>query len=274
MESIKPGSKEGCMAQVIPTLRDGYSVDFWRTRNEVSQVCAICYAESRTSKSRNPKDPVADETNPGLSPGGGDAARPKHCISLESACEAARRCDREARAVSRSLKIFTNSTGDFWADDRALDQARRVALETMHQTPNLTWMLLTRQPKVIPSLLQGAVDLVRSEPNTGEEPLFVEWLERWLAGEPPRNIWMGTTIEDRAGAQQRILSLLKVPAAVRFLACDLSCPRALFGVPVSGAGASQGQTFYPWLANGPTAEAFLKDILNYLSVSRMEATGS
>jgi Protein of unknown function (DUF5131) len=262
------------MAQVIPTLRDGYSVDFWRTRNEVSQVCAVCYAESRTGKSRNPRDPVSGEVDRGLLPGGEELPEAKHCITLESACEAARRCDREAREASQTLKIFTNSMGDFWADDRALDQARRVALETMQQTPNLTWMLLTRQPKVIPALLQAALELARSEPNASEEGLFVAWLERWLAGEPPRNVWLGTTIEDRAGAQQRILSLLKVPAAVRFLACDLSCPRALFGVPVSGASSSQGQTFYPWLANGPTAEAFLKDILNYLSVNRMGATGS
>ncbi len=262
------------MAHVIPTLRDGYSVDFWRTRNEVSQVCAICYAESRPGKSRNPKDPVSTEADGALQPGGENAPRPKHCISLAPACEAARNWNREAGEDGRSLKIFTNSMGEFWADDRALDQARRVALETMYQTPNLVWMLLTRQPKAIPTLLQATIELARSEPSAGGVGSFVEWLERWVAGDPPRNIWMGTTIEDRAGAQQRILALLKVPAAVRFLACDLSCPRALFGIPANGTGSSLGQTFYPWLANGPTAEAFLKDILNYLSVNRMGATGS
>ena len=166
------------MAQVIPTLRDGYSVDFWRTRNEVSQVCAVCYAESRTGKSRNPRDPVSGEVDRGLLPGGEELPEAKHCITLESACEAARRCDREAREASQTLKIFTNSMGDFWADDRALDQARRVALETMQQTPNLTWMLLTRQPKVIPALLQAALELARSEPNASEEGLFVAGLER------------------------------------------------------------------------------------------------
>jgi len=262
------------MAQVISTFRDGYSIDFWRTRNEVSRVCAICHAEARTGKSRDPQAPASNEANGGFPPGGEEASLPKHGITLESAREAARRCDQEAREEGRSLKIFTNSMGDFWVDDRALDQARRVALETMQQTPNLIWMLLTRQPQVILSLLQATIELARSEPNAREEGAFLDWMERWLAGEPPRNVWMGTTIEDRAGAQQRILALLKVPAAVRFLACDLSCPRALFGVPLSGAGSSQGQTFYPWLANGPTAEAFLKDILNYLSVSRVAETAS
>ena len=262
------------MTQVISTFSDGYSLDFWRARNEVSQVCAICYAESRAGKSRNSTDPASTEANSCFPPGGEDASHPKHCLTLESAREAARCYDQGALEGGRNLKIFTNSMGDFWVDDRALDQARLVALETMQQTPNLIWMMLTRQPKVIPSQLQAVLELARSEPNDGEGDLFVAWLECWLAGEPPRNVWMGTTIEDRAGAQQRILSLLKVPAAVRFLACDLSCPRALFGVPLSGAGSSQGQTFYPWLANGPTAEAFLKDILNYLSVSRVAETAS
>ncbi len=144
----------------------------------------------------------------------------------------------------------------------------------MHQTPNLIWMLLTRQPQVIPSLLQATLDMVRSEPNAAQQAPFVAWQERWLEGEAPPNVWMGTTLEDRAGAEQRILSLLKVPVTVRFLACDLSCPRALFGVPLSGTGSSQGQTFYPWLADGPTAEAFLKDILNYLRVSRLAESAS
>ncbi len=262
------------MAQVISTFRDGYSIDFWRTRNEVSRVCAICHAEARTAKSRDPQAPASNEANGGFPPGGEEASLPKHGITLESAREAARRCDQEAREEGRSLKIFTNSMGDFWVDDRALDQARRVALETMQQTPNLIWMLLTRQPQVILSLLQATLDLVRSEPDAAEQASFVAWLERWLEGEAPANVWMGTTIEDRAGAEQRIIALLKLPVTVRFLACDLSCPRALFGVPLSGTGSSQGQTFYPWLADGPTAEAFLKDILNYLRVSRVAETAS
>ena len=262
------------MAQVISTFSDGYSVDFWRTGNEVSQVCAICYAESRTAKSLQPNGSALADAVGSIHPLGPGAFRPNPYITLEAACETARRCDQEARAEGRELKIFTNSMGDFWTDERALDQARRVALETMHQTPNLTWMLLTRQPQAIPSILQAMINLVRSEPNGGKRDLFVEWLEHWLEGEAPLNVWMGTTIEDRAGAEQRILALLKVPATVRFLACDLSCPRALFGVRLSGPNASQGQTFYPWLADGPTAEAFLKDILSYLSVSRMAATGS
>jgi len=43
------------------------------------------------------------------------------------------------------------------------------------------------------------------------------WLEAWLAGRPPRNVWLGTTAEDEARARQRIPILLEIPAAVRFV---------------------------------------------------------
>lgn len=42
----------------------------------------------------------------------------------------------------------------------------------------------------------------------------------WLNGNPPPNVWLGTTVEDQKRANERIPELLKVPAAVRFLSCE------------------------------------------------------
>ena len=37
---------------------------------------------------------------------------------------------------------------------------------------------------------------------------------------PPPNIWLGTSVEDQAAADERIPHLLRCPAAVRFLSCE------------------------------------------------------
>lgn len=49
---------------------------------------------------------------------------------------------------------------------------------------------------------------------------LIDWLESWLAGNPPANVWIGTTVEDQKRADERIPLLLSIPARVRFLSCE------------------------------------------------------
>lgn len=46
------------------------------------------------------------------------------------------------------------------------------------------------------------------------------WLEAWLAGNPPGNVWLGTTIVNQEEADRDIPKLLQLPAAVRFLSME------------------------------------------------------
>jgi protein gp37 len=46
------------------------------------------------------------------------------------------------------------------------------------------------------------------------------WLNEWTGNNPPRNVWLGTSVENQETADQRIPELLKVPAKVRFLSCE------------------------------------------------------
>lgn len=46
------------------------------------------------------------------------------------------------------------------------------------------------------------------------------WLQRWLAGFPPENVWIGCTAENQEEADRRIPHLLKAPAAKRFLSVE------------------------------------------------------
>lgn len=73
---------------------------------------------------------------------------------------------------------------------------RQRLLDLIAQTPNLDWLLLTKR-----------IHLVRKQLPKGYD--F------------PKNVWLGTTVEDQATAHKRIKHLLEFSSpAVRFLSCE------------------------------------------------------
>jgi protein gp37 len=127
------------------------------------------------------------------------------------------RYERRARQNARRFRVFTNSMSDFFEDRRDLDQARLGALDTIRQTSNLDWLILTKRPEKIKELLCRVLDLACAHESIG--PVY-DWIQEWLSGDAPANVWLGTTVEDQERADQRIPALLQVPAAVRFLSCE------------------------------------------------------
>lgn len=49
---------------------------------------------------------------------------------------------------------------------------------------------------------------------------LLAWVERWLAGAPPPNVWLGATVVNQEEADRDIPKLLATPAAVRFLSIE------------------------------------------------------
>ena len=193
-------------------------MDFWRSCLQVTAACATC-AEAGQLRSPGPRRVVG--------------------ASAEA-------LGYEARAVQagQNFRIFTNSMSEFWEDLRELDGPRRAALATMRETPHLTWMLLTRQPDAILGLLQRAhlqAQVEQSLRPSERGQHFIQWLQDWLGGEAPANIWLGTTVEDSDFAGARIKGLLKVPAAMRFLSSDLCSSKPVLG---------DSSTFYHSKARG------------------------
>src|SRR5205823_177474 len=99
-----------------------------------------------------------------------------------------RRNGRRQRVFCASLAdVFDNQVDASWRDDlwrliRACDQ--------------LDWQLLTKRPQNIRKMLP---------PD-------------WDDGYP--NVWLGTTAEDAVAYRQRVLHLLKVPAAIHFVSYE------------------------------------------------------
>ncbi|ACL59097.1 phage Gp37/Gp68 family protein [Methylobacterium nodulans] len=108
--------------------------------------------------------------------------------------------DRAAAAAGERHRVFCASLADFF-DNQVPSRWRDDAWHLISQTPQLDWMLLTKRPQNIAKMLPG--------PATGAPA----WGEGWP------NVWLGTTIEDRARLRNPD-ALRTVPARVRFLSCE------------------------------------------------------
>lgn len=188
-----------------------HTINWWWGCTKVSPACANCYAEGVDARFHGLDDVRGKEFALGARHWGPDASR---LVRIEEATREAFRYQRRAEREGRRFKVFTLSMGDFFEDRDDLNKPRRVALDIMRQTPNLDWLVLTKRPDRVMDCLREA----RYE--AGISLGFPDWLDDWMEGKPPANVWLGTTVEDQRRADERIPALLQVPARVRFLSCE------------------------------------------------------
>lgn len=105
--------------------------------------------------------------------------------------------DRKAQREGKRAKVFCASLADVFEDHAQVAPWRAELFALVEQTPHLDWQLLTKRPENLRRFLPAA------------------WLQS-----PRANVWLGTTVEDRKRANERVLSLLDVPAVVRFLSLE------------------------------------------------------
>lgn len=103
--------------------------------------------------------------------------------------------DRDAARDGVHRKVFCGSMCD-WADEEGSRAERARLMEIIGITPNLTWLLLTKRPNLIPHAA----------------PAYWSCM-------PMDNVWLGTTVET-AEQKPRINSLREMPATKRFLSCE------------------------------------------------------
>lgn len=146
----------------------------------VSPACEHCYAETFAARF-------------GVKWG----VKAERKIASEKVWNDPLRWDRAAEKAGVRRKVFCASMADIVEDRRDLDEPRARVFALIERTPHLDWQLLTKRPEAVMKLVPEA------------------WREGF-----PRNVWMGTTVEDQRRAGERIPHLLALPARVKFLSCE------------------------------------------------------
>lgn len=188
-----------------------YTFNPWRGCTKVSTGCANCYAE--TLSKRNPK--VLGEWG---------AGKPRVRAS-EAMWRSPLKWNEDAGkaqqwAANERPRVFCASLAD-WLDDEVPIEWLTNLLETIHSTPNLDWLLLTKRPQNWQSRLEAAHRFAWDHGDSERHDEVMNWLGAWAhAHVPPDNIWIGTSVENQSAADERIPLLLTIPAKVRFLSCE------------------------------------------------------
>ena len=99
-------------------------------------------------------------------------------------------------ANGKRPKVFCASLADVF-DNRVPGFWRRDLFDLIWKTPELDWLLLTKRPENIASMLR----------------------ETWQVNLPP-NAWLGTTCEDQERFNRRWPHLKAIPAKVRFISYE------------------------------------------------------
>jgi protein gp37 len=112
--------------------------------------------------------------------------------------------NRKAAKDGVRRKVFCASLADVF-EGKAETLPWLWALgQLIEQCRNLDWLLLTKRPENVVSLI--------------EEYLAGRIADLWLADNP--HVWIGTTVENQEMADKRIPILLTIPARIRFLSCE------------------------------------------------------
>lgn len=105
-----------------------------------------------------------------------------------------------------------------WLDDEVELRWLLDFLLLIWRTENLDWLLLTKRPELFWQRMSQIVNfLPLADPKTAG---FTSWLLNWLEDCPPKNVWIGTSVENQAMADKRIEWLMKIPATIRFLSVE------------------------------------------------------
>ena len=160
-----------------------YTLNFWWGCTKVSPACEHCYAEV-----------IAKVFSKGKATWGHSGARWQQ---WEGATKKLRKIVRAAKREGIRPRVFVNSMSDTFEENALLDVTRCMALVAMAEVTDVDFLLLTKRPENVCKMVPPA------------------WLEQW-----PAHVWIGTTVEDQARADERIPALLRIPARVRFLSCE------------------------------------------------------
>lgn len=116
-------------------------------------------------------------------------------------------------------RVFCASLAD-WLDPAVPPEMLADLLRLIARTPCLDWLLLTKRPANWRAAITRACEHYADAAG---------WLDRFCMEASgvrssrypfPPNVWVGTTVENQAAADERIAELYEIPARRHFLSCE------------------------------------------------------
>ncbi len=117
----------------------------------------------------------------------------------------------------RRIRLFADSNSD-WLDKKWPVDTLAEFLISILSAENVDVQLLTKRPENFFTRLSEVIDAWSHLPDFSAEML--DKIQAWIDGEPPKNVWIGVSVENQEMADLRIPLLLKIPAKIRFLSCE------------------------------------------------------
>lgn len=105
------------------------------------------------------------------------------------------RWNADAERNGHPARVFCASMADVFEDHPQVIEPRSRLWPLIEATPWLDWQLLTKRPENV----------------TG----MVPWGDQW-----PANVWLGVCAEDQRWADERIATLVRLPARIRFVSAE------------------------------------------------------
>lgn len=150
----------------------------WIGCTKVSEGCRFCYAEQFASKRM------------GLKVWGSSTDR-----HITKTWQQVPRWNRAARSSAERRRVFCASLADVFEDHPTANSMRPKLWDLIRSCGSLDWLLLTKRPENISSMLPS------------------DWGNGW------QQVWLGTTVEDDR-VSHRLDYLRVIPAVVRFVSYE------------------------------------------------------
>lgn len=163
----------------------GYSYNTWWGCLKVSEECRYCYALDIARF-------YAKEMKLW-----GPAANTSRRLFGEKHWKEPLTWNRKAEMQGHRRSVFCSSMADVFEDHPQVEGERLKLWALIEQTPWLNWLLLTKRPENVLKMAPWPVSSL------------------W-----PDNVWIGTSTGLQKRAEQRLPSLLEIPAYVRFVSCE------------------------------------------------------
>jgi protein gp37 len=171
--------------------------------NKVSRGCKNCYAEKMHKRLQGMKMPGY------------------HRNFLEGAYPNPAALNRPLK-WKRPKKVFLDSMSDLFHHNIPFEYVDKV-FAVMALTPQHIYQILTKRPERMAEYMTSS-PTQRIERHLLTIHQTIPLNQRVHGYGKPRwplpNVWLGTSVENQAAADERIPHLLKCPAAVRFLSCE------------------------------------------------------